>query len=569
MVSDPRIGKTISHYKIVSRLGGGGMGVVYMAEDIRLKRTVALKFLALNLLTDEQTRARFMQEARAASTLDHPRIGTIYEVEETDDGDQFIAMAYYRGDTLKQKIEKGLLPADQAIKYVLQIADGLAAAHERGIVHRDVKPANIIITEEDFVKIVDFGLARFGDTTRITKAGTSMGTPAYMSPEQVRGLQADHRSDIWSVGVILFEMLTGWLPFKGMDAMSMFYSIVNSPPDDSEDVAARIPAHLRAVIHKALSKDVEQRYQSLRDLTSDLSEFDTKPTADPDEAETVILRPPELQPEQGETRILTNERVAGGGSNEPRVASGKSKWLRFMPIVGILVVGMVLVFNYAGSPEKEVRRTQAIVGADSVAGRADSVQPLLQTAALEMTSPPHASVRKEESKKQPAAQTMKAAVKQKPEVVVGSLAIDSEPAGAQIAINDDVTEYMTPHAFPGLRSGGYRIKLTLDGYVDRLADATVRAGEQTKLNLGLKAKEKGNLTVLALVVQNESEITAVANIYVNGQPSGQTPGSFSLDEGGYTVEAKLFEHTALKPTQEIQVRGGEQATIIFKFVKKE
>jgi serine/threonine protein kinase len=198
------IGQTISHYKIIEKLGGGGMGVVYKAEDTKLKRMVALKFLPPDLTRDDEAKERFVHEAQAASALDHPNICTIHEIDETDDGQIFICMAYYEGETLKKKIERGPLPFDQTLDLAMQIAQGLARAHEAGITHRDIKPANIMITTRGEVKIVDFGLAKLVGQTRLTKTGTTMGTVAYMSPKQAQGIDADHRSDIWSLGVVLY-----------------------------------------------------------------------------------------------------------------------------------------------------------------------------------------------------------------------------------------------------------------------------------------------------------------------------------------------------------------------------
>jgi len=215
------VGKTISHYKILEKLGEGGMGVVYKAEDIKLKRTVALKFLPPELTRNSKARKRFIQEAQAASALDHPNICVIHEIDEAKpapadagDGQMFICMAYYEGETLEQKIENGPLETEEIINIALQIAQGLAKAHENGIVHRDIKPGNIIITNDGTAKILDFGLAKLAGQVRITKTGATIGTVAYMSPEKARGEEVDHQSDIWSYGVVLYEMITGRLPFK-------------------------------------------------------------------------------------------------------------------------------------------------------------------------------------------------------------------------------------------------------------------------------------------------------------------------------------------------------------------
>ncbi len=202
------IGNTISHYKILAKLGEGGMGVVYKAEDLMPGRHGVLKFLAPSLTRDPQAIERFIDEAKTASALDHPNICTIYEIGESDDGQLFIAMAYYEGETLREKVASGQLAVAEAVEIATQVAQGLARAHEAGIIHRDIKPANIIITKHGEVKILDFGLAKLAGQQHFTKSGATMGTIAYMSPEQAQGLPVDHRTDLWSLGVVMYEMLT-------------------------------------------------------------------------------------------------------------------------------------------------------------------------------------------------------------------------------------------------------------------------------------------------------------------------------------------------------------------------
>ena len=208
------IGKTISHYRILEKLGEGGMGVVYKAEDTKLKRTVALKFLPLNTLGSDEEKSRFNREAQAAAALNHPHIATIHEIDEVD-GQLFIAMEYIDGQNLKEKIDKAPLKVEEAVRIAIDTADGLQAAHEKDIVHRDIKPANIMLTEKSQVKIMDFGLAKFAGKTKLTRTDMTLGTAAYMSPEQAQGIKVDGRSDIFSFGVVLYEMLTGQNPFKG------------------------------------------------------------------------------------------------------------------------------------------------------------------------------------------------------------------------------------------------------------------------------------------------------------------------------------------------------------------
>ena len=204
-------GTTLGPYQVVSQLGSGGMGVVYQATVPRLKRTVAIKLLPPDLTRDDTAKQRFLQEAQAASALDHPNICTIHEINETDDGQLYLVMAHYEGETLKERIERGPLPLDDAVDIGTQVGQGLAEAHEAGIVHRDIKPANLLVTKTGVVKILDFGLAKLAGAEDVTQTGTAVGTVAYMSPEQARGEEVDHRTDIWSLGVVLYEMLAGTL----------------------------------------------------------------------------------------------------------------------------------------------------------------------------------------------------------------------------------------------------------------------------------------------------------------------------------------------------------------------
>ncbi|MGD9347277.1 MAG: protein kinase, partial [Candidatus Aminicenantes bacterium] len=256
-------------YTILEELGRGGMGVVYKAEDTKLKRTVALKFLPLELKHLSEVCERFMQEARAAAALDHPNICTVYEFDEAEET-SFISMAYIEGQSLKKKIESGPLELDEALSIATQVAEGLQIAHKKGVVHRDIKSANIMVTERGQAKIMDFGLARTMGSTLVTQEGMTMGTIAYMSPEQARGEKVDHRTDIWSFGVVLFEVLTGQLPFKGDHEQAVVYSILNENPKPIAEFKAGVPVSIEQVVVKALEKNPDRRYQHIGELLEDL-----------------------------------------------------------------------------------------------------------------------------------------------------------------------------------------------------------------------------------------------------------------------------------------------------------
>jgi serine/threonine protein kinase/tetratricopeptide (TPR) repeat protein len=269
-----QIGKTISHYKIVEKLGAGGMGVVYKAEDIKLNRTVALKFLPLELTHDPEAKARFIREAQAASSLQHNNICAIHEINETEDNKIFICMDYYEGETLKDRIKDKGLETKEVIDITIQIAQGLQKAHEKGIIHRDIKPANIFITADGNAKILDFGLAKFANQTQLTKNGMTMGTTAYMSPEQATGKKLDNRTDIWSLGVVLYEMLTGRNPFFAEYDQAILYSIINENPapiENNED----IPDDLKVIVLRALEKDPDLRYHDIEEFLKDFKPLST------------------------------------------------------------------------------------------------------------------------------------------------------------------------------------------------------------------------------------------------------------------------------------------------------
>jgi serine/threonine protein kinase len=303
-------GNMVGHYEILEILGGGGMGIVYRARDTRLARVVALKFLPPELTRDPQAKERFEQEARAASSLDHPNLCTILELGETPDGRLYLAMPCYDGETLRRRIEGGPLPVDEAIDIALQIARGLAKAHRNGIIHRDIKPANLIVTSDGVVKILDFGLAKLAGSAAISQTGSSAGTPAYMSPEQARGDEVDARTDLWSLGVVLYELLSGRRPFRGEREQAVIYSILHEKPQPLRELRPEVSPELARIVERLIAKEPAERYPSVEEALGDLR----------------VLRG---EPATGFTRAV-----------EPARAQG-SPWLG-LAVAAVIVVGTVL-----------------------------------------------------------------------------------------------------------------------------------------------------------------------------------------------------------------------------------
>jgi serine/threonine protein kinase/tetratricopeptide (TPR) repeat protein len=310
------IGDTVSHYKITAKLGKGGMGVVYEAENTRLRQLVALKFLPAELTEDADAKTRFVHEAQAASSLQHNHVCTIHDIDQTSDGRLFICMDRYEGGSLRDLMQSGPMDVDRALKLAAQVADGLSAAHVAGITHRDIKPANILLTKDGNAKIADFGLAKLAGRTRVTKSGSTLGTTVYMSPEQTQGSEVDHRSDIWSLGVMLYHMLTGRLPFHADHEAAIAYSIVNTDPAPMSIHRVDLPAGLQPVIDRCLAKNPADRYQSAAELRDDL--YDLK----------------------------TSSRESGGSdrrTTDPRKSRSQIRWLG---IAAVIVVAAALVIFY-------------------------------------------------------------------------------------------------------------------------------------------------------------------------------------------------------------------------------
>ncbi len=274
---DPMIGREVDHYRVFGHLGGGGMGVVYKAEDTRLQRTVALKFLPPAMTRDPVAKSRFLQEARAASALDHPNVCTVYDIGELDDGQLYLAMPAYDGETLKKRIESGPLPIEEAVDIAKQVAQGLSKAHRLGIVHRDIKPANLMLTGDGIVKILDFGLAKLAGSAGLTRAGFCVGTPSYMSPEQARG-EVDLRTDLWSLGVVLYEMLTGLLPFQAESDPGIVHALLHEEPSPLTRWRPEVPAALERIVTGLLKKDPGDRYPTAEHVLEELRALGGPPT---------------------------------------------------------------------------------------------------------------------------------------------------------------------------------------------------------------------------------------------------------------------------------------------------
>jgi len=285
------IGSTISRYKVFAKLGEGGMGVVYKAQDTKLDRPVALKFLPAHLLGNEEVRKRFHREAKSAAALSHPNVCTVFEIDEADN-QTFIAMELIEGESLDEKIARGPLPLDEALAIAQQIAEGLQAAHDRGVIHRDVKPENILVDPKGHVTIMDFGLAQLQQASRLTKADQTLGTTTYMSPEQAQGAEVDHRTDVWALGVVLYEMLVGERPFKGEYDSAILYSILNEQPEPITSLRTGVPMELEVAVNKALAKRPDERYQSLADFLIDLRAVSKTKASGSSRVMSVAMPPP-------------------------------------------------------------------------------------------------------------------------------------------------------------------------------------------------------------------------------------------------------------------------------------
>jgi eukaryotic-like serine/threonine-protein kinase len=362
------IGSTVSHYRILDKLGEGGMGVVYKAQDTKLDRFVALKFLPAHLAASEQDKARFIQEAKSASALNHPNVCTIHDIEQHD-GQLFIVMEFVDGTSLKEKKEN--LSEKQILEIGIQVAEGLAAAHEKGIVHRDIKPENIMIRKDGIVQIMDFGLAKLytsGNVSRLTKAGTTIGTIGYMSPEQVQGLDVDHRTDLFSLGVVLYELLSGQSPFKGVHETAIMYEIVHVDPAPIATVKEGIDPQLDDIILECLEKEKDDRCQSAKELAKDLRKIKKSTGHSRSRAyrtQTISARTqtglPESKTPTGSFSIeLMNRKI----DLTRFFRSATLPWILSLAL--ILALAATLLLTHKSLPEGNVTKFQMYIGDDNI-----------------------------------------------------------------------------------------------------------------------------------------------------------------------------------------------------------
>jgi serine/threonine-protein kinase len=356
---DGEVSQTISHYRILKRLGEGGMGVVYLAEDTSLQRRVALKFLKRNITGSDEHQIRFVREAQAVAALDHPNICSIHEIGNAG-GQTFMAMAYIEGVTLSHLVNQGSLKLDTVLDIAIQVGQGLQAAHQKGIVHRDIKTSNLIVTNDGRVKIMDFGLAQRTDETRLTKADAIVGTPVCMSPEQARGQEVDHRTDIWALGVVLYEMVTGQLPFAGKNSHAILYSIVYEEHKPITSIRSDLPKDFDRVVGKALSKNPDERYSTIDEMLIDLRRLQENPLLSSSSPALTPLAHNKLNWE----RLLINPRrkavIAGAGVVAILVVlglalnAGRFRSLIFArPPNSIKSVAVLPLENLAHDPEQD------------------------------------------------------------------------------------------------------------------------------------------------------------------------------------------------------------------------
>ena len=486
------LGQTISHYKIIEKLGAGGMGEVYLADDKKLKRKVALKFLPERFISDPDLKARFNREAQATAALNHPNIATIHAIEEIDDK-MFIVMEYIAGESLKDLISKGSISIDKALEIIIQICQGLSKAHGAGVVHRDIKPANILIDNDGKVKIVDFGLAKLEGVTQLTEKGATMGTPIYMSPEQIKGQNIDHRTDIFSVGVVFYELLSGKVPFDAEELDAIYYSILKKNPKPLSKHISGPTKELQLIIDKALEKNPPKRYPNINTLLQD------------------VRNQVKIRPRLSPTVTFKKLKTWSIKPTKYRVITALSS------LVLLLIISIILAPKFLQNRESNLSSTKKADLGESESP--NQITPL----------------RKEDSVRT-----------KSPIIDIGRLRITSVPSGANIWLNGKLVGG-TPFEDNEIKGGDYDLLARLQGYQDFKQRLTVRQGELTTLLANLKS--------LSGTIEVTSEPSG-ATILLDGQEVGTTPTKIQKVKPG-TREIVLQKTGFANFTTSVKVESGK------------
>lgn len=507
------IGKRISHYEILAKLGEGGMGVVYRARDSRLQRTVALKFLPPNQPSDEEARARFLREARAAAALNHPNIATIYDIEEAEDL-AFIAMEYVEGSTLKEKrVREGPLAIEDIVDIGAQIAEALKAAHERGVTHRDVKSSNVMLAPAGRVKVMDFGLAKIADYQTVTRTHNTPGTIAYMSPEQLQGRGGDARSDLWALGVILYEMSTGQLPFTGGIEVAVIYGIINNEPRRPRELRPDLPIELERIIMRALSKNPKRRYQSADEILADLRAVRAMTNGEAGAKRSTVAEPTLLHRLSGKPVALVAVLAAG-----LLIATAAAVILKRPRVdASSQVASMTPEFADAVEP----RRSVAVLGFKNLSGDDDVAW--ISTALAEMLATELAAGRSVRMIPGELVTRMKMELAIPDEASFGEgtlqeireyLGADLVVVGSYLALEDESQGGIRLDARVQDASAGMTLASVAEtGDRSRLFDLIARAGTRLRQELGAQAASEATLIQLAATWPTS---TAAARPYAQG-----------------------------------------------------